>query len=158
MRKCFDLLIKFFQLTLKGNVWKSVWRIGRCILGVRRLGVVFLGPKETNLHVFPTPVMRTPLSWGDLALSIPLMPIFKDWAVRVISLKFLLVITKLHKTGWSWDLKAWSQKMNLIDTSTNSPYLLYWKPKGKKWEFDSNTRVMIWGLGWLICTGGGLWL
>ena len=150
MRKCFDLLIKFFQLILKGNVWKSVWRIGRCILGVRRLGVVFLGPKETKLHVFPTPVMRTPLSWGDLALSIPLVSVCNDWALRVISFKFLLVITTLYNTGWSWDLRTWSQKMNLIDSSTNSPHLLYWKPKGKKWECDSNTSVMIWGLEWLI--------
>ena len=50
--------------------------------------------------------------------------------LRVISVKFLLVITLLYKTEWSWELRTWSHKMNLIDTSTNSPHFFYWKRIG----------------------------
>ena len=32
-----------------------------------------------------------------------------------------------YKTEWSWELRTWSHKMNLIDTSTNSPYYFHWK-------------------------------
>ena len=28
---------------------------------------------------------------------------------------------------WSWELRTWSHKMNLIDTSTNSPHYFHWK-------------------------------
>ena len=51
-------------------------------------------------------------------------------ALGVISVKFLLVISLLYKTQWSWELQTWSHKMNLIDTSTNSPSYVYWKRKG----------------------------
>ena len=47
--------------------------------------------------------------------------------LRVISIKFLLSISKLNKTMWSWKLTAWSQKMNLIDTSTNFLHYSYYK-------------------------------
>ena len=56
----------------------------------------------------------------------------------MISVKFLLVISLLYKTQWSWELKTWSYKMNLIDSSTNSLYFFYWKRIG-------TTRLMrIW--------------
>ena len=48
-------------------------------------------------------------------------------ALRVTSVKFLFVISLLYKKKWSWELRTWSHKMNLIDTSTNSPHYFYWK-------------------------------
>ena len=51
-------------------------------------------------------------------------------ALRVISVKFLLVISLLYKTEWSWELRTWSHKMNPIDTSRNSPHYFYWKRIG----------------------------
>ena len=51
-------------------------------------------------------------------------------ALRVISIKFLLVVSLLYKTQWSWELRTWSRKMNLIDTSTNSFHNFYWKRIG----------------------------
>ena len=52
------------------------------------------------------------------------------YALRVISVKFLLVVSLLYKTQWSWELRTWSHKMNLIDTSTNSLHYFYWKQIG----------------------------
>ena len=44
-------------------------------------------------------------------------------ALTVISINFLLVISMLCKTEWSWELRTWSHKMNLIDIlSTSSHY------------------------------------
>ena len=44
-RKCFDLLSKISQLILQGNVWRSVSRICKCILGLKELkNVSYLGP------------------------------------------------------------------------------------------------------------------
>ena len=44
-------------------------------------------------------------------------------ALRVISIKFLLVISKLCKTEWSWELRTWSQhKINLLDILSTSPH------------------------------------
>ena len=60
--------------------------------------------------------------------------------LRVISVKFLLVITLLYKTEWSWELRTWSHKMNLIDTSTNSPHFFYWKRIGIT---NENLNVML---------------
>ena len=48
-------------------------------------------------------------------------------ALRVISMKFLLIISMLYKTEWSWELSTWSGKKNLADISTNSPHYFYWK-------------------------------
>ena len=47
-----------------------------------------------------------------------------------MSVKFLHVISLLYKTEWSWELRTWSHKMNLIDTSTNSPHYFFWKRIG----------------------------
>ena len=54
------------------------------------------------------------------------------WAPGVISVKYLLVISLLYKTQWSWESRTWSHKMNLIDASTNSPHYMYfyWKRIG----------------------------
>ena len=48
----------------------------------------------------------------------------------MISFKFLLIISMLYKTEWSWELRTWSHKINLIDTSTNSPHYFYWQRIG----------------------------
>ena len=50
-------------------------------------------------------------------------------ALSVINVKFLVILL-LYKTEWSWELRAWSHKMNAIDTSTNSPHYFYWKRIG----------------------------
>ena len=42
-------------------------------------------------------------------------------AQRVISVKVLLVISMFCKTGWSWELWTWSNKMNLLDILSTSP-------------------------------------
>ena len=44
--------------------------------------------------------------------------------LRVISIKFLLVISMLCKTEWSWELRTWSHKMNLLDILSTSPHYL----------------------------------
>ena len=43
-------------------------------------------------------------------------------ALRVISIQFLLVISILCKTEWSWELQTWSHKMYLLDTLSASPH------------------------------------
>ena len=40
---------------------------------------------------------------------------------RVISIKFLLVISVLYKTEWSRELRTGSHKMHLLDILTTSP-------------------------------------
>ena len=42
--------------------------------------------------------------------------------LRVISIKFLLVIPTLCETEWSWELRTWSHKMNLLDILSTSPH------------------------------------
>ena len=44
------------------------------------------------------------------------------WALRVISIEFLLVISMLCTTEWSCELWTWSHKTNLIDTLSTSPH------------------------------------
>ena len=55
------------------------------------------------------------------------------WALGVISIKFFLVISMLCKTEWSWELRTWSHKMNLVDILSTSPHYL-----GGKWIGTSN--------------------
>ena len=43
-------------------------------------------------------------------------------ALRMISIKFLLVISMLCKTEWSWELRTWSHKMYLLDILSTSPH------------------------------------
>ena len=43
------------------------------------------------------------------------------WALRVISIKFLLVILVNCKTEWSWELRTWSHNMILLDILSTSP-------------------------------------
>ena len=55
---------------------------------------------------------ETSLSWGALALPVSLMFICNDWAPRVISLKFLLVITMLYNGN-----SIWSEIIRVISKS-----------------------------------------
>ena len=73
-----------------------------------------------------------------------------------MSIKFLLIISLLYKTEWSWELRTWLHYMNLIDTSTNSPHYLYWKCIGITNE-NLNFDVRVWRVncGELISGGGG---
>ena len=45
-----------------------------------------------------------------------------DPPLIVISIKFLFVISILCKTEWSWELRTWSHKMNLLDILSTSPH------------------------------------
>ena len=47
-----------------------------------------------------------------------------------LTLKALRVISLLYKTQWSRELRTWSRKMNLTDTSTNSFHNFNWKRIG----------------------------
>ena len=99
-------------------------------------------PSKTIPPFFRPKRRRNPAWWGGTHLyslykgSLPPegLRLEESWlftkslvTLRVISVKFLLVITLLYKTKWSWELRTWSHKMNLIDTSTNSPHFFYWK-------------------------------
>ena len=54
-------------------------------------------------------------------------------ALRVISIKFLLVISMLCKTEWSWELLIWSHKKHLLDILSTSPHRFY-----RKWAGVTN--------------------
>ena len=57
----------------------------------------------------------------------------------MISIKFLLVISMLCKTEWSWELWTWSHKMNLLDISSTSPHYFCRKwigPTNENSNFD----------------------
>ena len=43
-------------------------------------------------------------------------PVLTLWVLRMIRMKFLIVMSMLYK--WSWELKTWSQNINLNDNST----------------------------------------
>ena len=51
--------------------------------------------------------------YGDYQLNLSVL--------RVISIKFLLIIPMLYKTEWSQEFRRWSHKMNLTDNLTSSP-------------------------------------
>ena len=62
-------------------------------------------------------------------------PLFRSviltlWAIRLISIKFLLVISMLWKTEWSWELQTWSHMMNLLVILSPSPHHFCGKWKG----------------------------
>ena len=40
----------------------------------------------------------------------------------MVSIKFLLVISMLCETEWSWELGTWSHKMHLLDILSTSPH------------------------------------
>ena len=65
-----------------------------------------------------------------------------------MSVKFLLIISMLYKTEWSWELRTWSHKINLIDTSTNSPHYFYWQHIGITSE-NLNFDVRVYTIGLL---------
>ena len=54
-------------------------------------------------------------------------------ALRVISIKFLFVISMLGKTEWSWELPTWSHMMNLLDVLSTSPHYF-----SRKWIGATN--------------------
>ena len=60
----------------------------------------------------------------DLGLHLTLQ------TLRVIRIKFLLVISMVYKTEWSRELSTGPHKMNLLDILTISPYYFYRKCVG----------------------------
>ena len=64
----------------------------------------------------------------DLKKAVPNLSFFSfdrlNPRLRVISIKFLLLIAMLCKKEWSWELQTWSHKMNLLDILSTSPHCL----------------------------------
>ena len=58
------------------------------------------------------------------------------WALGVISIKFLLVISMLCKTAWSWELRTRSHKMNFLDILSTSPHYFC-----RKWIGERNENL-----------------
>ena len=52
-----------------------------------------------------------------------------------MSIKFLLIISMLCKTGWSWEIKTWPNEMKLLDISTTSHYF------HRKWIGETIEKV-----------------
>jgi len=64
----------------------------------------------------------------------------------VINIKFLLVISMLCKTEWSWELGTWSHKMNLLDILSTSPSTSV----GNEWGQQMRIQILILGFKGLI--------
>ena len=63
-----------------------------------------------------------------------------EWSVSNFSLYYYC----FKKTEWSWELRTWSPKRNLIDPATNSPHFLYWKligTRNKNLIFDVRVKT-----------------
>ena len=79
---------------------------------------------------------ETSLSWGALALPVSLVFICNDWALRVISLKFLLVITMLYNGNSIWseiirvisdqNCTTFSSITTLLHSFWNRRIYIYW--------------------------------
>ena len=69
-------------------------------------------------------------------------------ALTVISIKFLLVISMLCKTEWSWELRTWSHKMNLIDILSTSSHYFCRKRMGQQMRI----QILIFGFKGLTKT------
>ena len=57
-----------------------------------------------------------------------------DSCVRVISIKFFLVISMLIQPLRSWELRMWSPKVNFLDILITSPQYFYKKGMGTRYE------------------------
>ena len=117
-----------------------------------------LGAIHINPHVFETAYFFTPI--GLLSMhAVHLKPVnsltephlfetalqngLTPYALRMISIKFLLVISLLYKTEWSWELRTLSHKMNLLDILSTSLHYF-----GGKWmvatNANSNFDLRVW--------------
>ena len=63
-------------------------------------------------------------------------------ALKVISIKFLLVISMLYNTDWWWELWTWSHKINLLDILSTSPHIFCRKWVGQQMRI----QILILGL------------
>ena len=68
----------------------------------------------------------------------------------MISIKFLLVISMLCKTEWSWELQAWSHMMNLLDISSTSHHYFCRKWIGTTKNEWMRIQILILGFKGLI--------
>ena len=60
-------------------------------------------------------------------------------ALRVISIKILLVISMLYETDWWWELWRWSHKIQWVDTLTITCCDCFYRKhnyRDIKWEFE----------------------
>ena len=79
-------------------------------------------PLASYKEVSPGLIVRT-IDADHFSLNTAPPRIITLLALRAISIQFLLVISILCKTEWSWELRTWSHKMmNLLDILSTSPH------------------------------------
>ena len=66
--------------------------------------------------------------------------LLKPFNLRMISIKFLFVISILCKAEWSWELQTWSHKIYLLDISSTFPHYFY-----RKWGQQMRIQILILG-------------
>ena len=79
----------------------------------------------------------------------------------MISIKFLLAISMICKTEWSWELRTWSHKMNLLDILSTSPHYVCWKwirATNENSNFDLRVQRVKVKFIFNICIFGNYWM
>ena len=71
-------------------------------------------------------------------------------ALRVISIHFLLVMSMLCKTEWSWELQTLSHKMNFLDILSTSPHYFCREWRGATNENSNFDRWVLRVNPWLV--------
>ena len=103
-------------LVFRGN---SVTFIPRCYAHVSKWG-----GKMAQICMY-TVTSQVPTVWTQYPGTKARASSVKPWVMLTnweISITFLLVISMLHKTEWSWELRTWSHKINLLDIVSTSPH------------------------------------
>ena len=76
----------------------------------------------------------------------------------MISIKFLLAISMICKTEWSWELRTWSHKMNLLDILSTSPHFLWIRATNENSDFDLRVQRVKVKFIFNICIFGNYWM
>ena len=79
----------------------------------------------------------------------------------MISIKFLLAISMICKTEWSWELRTWSHKMNLLDILSTSRHYVCWKwirATNENSNFDLRVQRVKVKFIFNICIFGNYWM
>ena len=76
----------------------------------------------------------------------------------MISIKFLLAISIICKTEWSWELRTWSHKMNLLDILSTSPHFLWIRATNENSDFDLRVQRVKVKFIFNICIFGNYWM
>ena len=82
-------------------------------------------------------ILRPELTLFSFSCSHNVRLLLEDQALRVMGVKFLLAISQLNKTAWSWELRTWSHKMKSTWYFNKfSPLLLLKTYRDNKWQFE----------------------